>query len=52
MAGKHVAILDWERDTVSSPPDDLVAIHMRNTDTNQHGWFFRDGLWMPQEQNK
>lgn len=43
LKGKHVTILDWDRDTMASPPD-LFAVHVTNTATKEHGWYFRKDL--------
>jgi hypothetical protein len=44
LVGQHMTRLEWDRDTVASPPSDLMAIHIRNTSTNEHGWYFRSDL--------
>ena len=44
LAGKFTAYLDWDRDTVASPPDDLVAVHIRNIESGEHGWVFRSDI--------
>jgi hypothetical protein len=44
LRGKHFAELDWDRDTMASPPDDLWAVHVRRVDSSEHGWFFRTHL--------
>ena len=49
LKGKHIEELDWDRDTMAYPPDDLVAVHIRNTSNNQHGWYFRRDLVIKRE---
>lgn len=44
LTGKFFVELDWDRDTVASPPDDLWAVHIKSVDSNAHGWFFRTDL--------
>jgi hypothetical protein len=44
LIGQHIATLSWDRDTVAYPPDDLVAIHISNSATKEHGWYFRGDL--------
>lgn len=49
LAGHHVSVLEWDRDTVAYPPDDLTAIHIRDPISNEHGWYFRQDLLMQLE---
>lgn len=41
LSGQFCSVLEWDRDTVAYPPDDLMAVHVRCKRTNHHGWIFR-----------
>lgn len=45
LTGQHFAELEWDRDTVASPPEDRWAVHVRSVDRpSEHGWYFRAQL--------
>jgi hypothetical protein len=50
LRGQHTAYLDWDRDTVAHPPDDLNAVHLTSLEPgSRHGWVFRTELIMTDE---
>lgn len=45
LIGRCSACLEWDRDTVASPPEDLHAVHITDAnDKNRHGWVFKNVL--------
>jgi hypothetical protein len=48
LAGLHTATLPWDHDTTSPEPpiETLRAVHIRNPITQEHGWFFREHLFV------
>ena len=44
LAGKFETVVKWDSDTVAPEPDDPHAVHVRNMQTHQHGWLWRNQL--------
>ena len=42
--GQFYVEMPWMDDTVAPPPNNLWAVHLRNIETNEHGWFFHDDV--------